>query len=69
MKALREGLRIPPRSVEIAPASGAADGSWRSFAARGPSAEERWTGWWRAEEGLVLTVVASPAPGPPERIG
>jgi len=68
MKALREGLRIPPKAVDVAPDRGPADGSWRPFAARGPG-EKSWQGWWRAEAGFVLCAVASPASGPPRPIG
>ena len=68
MKALREGLRIPPKSVEVAPEAGPSDGAWRPFAARGPG-EAAWTGWWRELDGFVLSGVADPPSGPPERIG
>ena len=68
MKALREGLRIPAKAVEVTPERGAADGAWRAFEARGPGGEG-WGGWWRAEGGFVLSAVTRPASGPPERIG
>ena len=68
MKALREGLRIPLKAVEISPERGPADGGWRPFAARGPG-QDPWQGWWRAEAGFVLSTVASPASGPPRPIG
>lgn len=68
MKALREGLRIPPKAVEVSPERGPADGSWRPFVARGPG-DDAWRGWWRAEAGFVLCAVASPASGPPRPIG
>ena len=68
MKALREGLRTPPKSVEVSPVRGPADGDWRPFTARGPGLEE-WRGWWRAEAGFVLSAVASPPSGPPRPIG
>ena len=68
MKALREGLRIPPRAVEVAPVRDPADGTWRPFTARGPGQNE-WQGWWKAEAGFVLCAVASPASGPPLPIG
>jgi 4'-phosphopantetheinyl transferase len=68
MKALREGLRIPPKAVEVAPERGPADGTWRTFTACGPG-EASWRGWWRAEAGFVLCAVASPASGPPMPIG
>lgn len=68
LKALREGLRIPPKAVEVDPVRGGSDGSWRPLAARGPG-EEEWRGWWRAEGGFVLSVVSSPPGEPPLRIG
>ncbi|HYN40656.1 MAG TPA: 4'-phosphopantetheinyl transferase superfamily protein [Thermoanaerobaculia bacterium] len=68
MKALREGLRIPPKAVEISTGRGPADGAWRPFAARGPG-QDAWHGWWKAEAGFVLCAVASPASGPPLPIG
>ena len=68
MKALREGLRIPAKAVEVAPGIGPANGGWRRFSAAGPSGEA-WSGWWRAEEGFVLSVAADPPPEAPERIG
>lgn len=68
MKALLEGLRIPPKAVEVSPERGPADGAWRPFEARGPG-EEGWGGWWRADGGFVLAAVSRPPSGPPERIG
>lgn len=68
MKALREGLRIPPKAVEISAGCGPADGAWRPFAGRGPG-QEAWKGWWKAEAGFVLCAVASPSSGPPRPIG
>jgi len=68
MKALREGLRIPPKAVEVAAEAGPADGAFRRFEARGPGGE-RWRGWWRAEGGFVLACAASPDAGAPHRIG
>jgi 4'-phosphopantetheinyl transferase len=68
MKALCEGLRIPPKAIEVAPVPGPPDGVWRPYEAHGPGAEE-WRGWWRTEGELVLAAVTRPASGPPERIG
>ncbi len=68
MKALREGLRIPPKAVEVSPGRGPVDGSWRPFVARGPG-QAAWQGWWKGEAGFVLCAVASPASGPPQPIG
>lgn len=68
MKALREGLRIPAKAVEVAPETGPADGAWRPFSARGPR-EASWSGWWRADEAFVLASVSDPPSRPPERIG
>jgi 4'-phosphopantetheinyl transferase len=68
MKALREGLRIPAKAVEVAPDRGPSDGSWRRFDGRGP-ALEAWRGWWRGDGGFVLCAVSSPESGPPAPIG
>ncbi len=68
MKALREGLRLPPKAVEVAPEVGPADGAFRRFEAHGPGGEP-WYGWWRAEGGFVLALAASPDAGAPRRIG
>lgn len=68
MKAIREGLRIPAKEVEVTPERGPADGAWRPFEARGPGGDG-WGGWWRAEGGFVLSAAADPPSGPPERIG
>lgn len=68
VKALREGLRIPAKKVNVAPESGPDDGAWRRFAARGPD-DEGWSGWWRAGDGFVLSTVSDPPSGEPERIG
>jgi phosphopantetheinyl transferase len=68
MKALGEGLRIPAKSVEVAPENGPDDGLWRPFSARGPRAET-WAGWWRREGPFVLAAAADPPPERPLRIG
>ena len=68
MKALREGLRVPPKEVEVEAEAGPADGAWRALGARGPG-PETWRGFWRAADGFVLVVVADPPSGPPETIG
>jgi 4'-phosphopantetheinyl transferase len=68
MKALREGLRIPPKAVEVTPERGPSDGTWRRFDGRCP-ALEAWRGWWRGDGGFVLCAVSSPESGRPEPIG
>ena len=68
LKALREGLRVATTAVDVSPSPGPADGTWRAFAARGPG-EAAWRGWWQAQGGFVLSAVAEPSSGPPERIG
>lgn len=67
LKALREGLRVPPKEVEVAPGRGPADGDFRPFSARGPGSDE-WEGWWRAEGGFVYSFVSKPSGGPPRLI-
>lgn len=68
LKALHEGLRVPAKAVSVAPEPGPADGTWRRLSARGPE-DGTWSGWWRALDGFVLTAVATPPSGEPERIG
>ena len=69
MKALREGLRIPPKAVEVAPERGPADGAWRPFEARGPG-EETLAGMVAGGGGLrPLRRARAPPPDRPGRSG
>jgi 4'-phosphopantetheinyl transferase len=63
LKALRQGLRADTRDVSIA-LTERVSGEWRGFQAvcRGG---ESFSGWWRSDERLVRTIVASPPAPPP----
>jgi 4'-phosphopantetheinyl transferase len=65
LKALREGLRLDTRSVEVeVPAFGSAR-TWAPVAARHRGGE--FQGWWRRSGEQVLTVISRPgSPHPPE---
>ena len=63
LKALREGLRLDTRSLEVRLQDGAA-GEWGPFTV---FAGDEWAlhGWWRRDQDVVRTLVADPAPGLP----
>jgi len=65
LKALREGLRIDTRQVEVtlgeaagAPCGSEATGGWHPFSAR--FGERFFTGWWRRNGKSVLTIAGEP---------
>jgi 4'-phosphopantetheinyl transferase len=61
-KVRREGLRLDVRHADVdlgAPGSG-----WRPLTVRWDEGRST-AGWWRAEDGWVMTIAGSPAPGPP----
>ncbi len=63
LKALREGLRLDTRSVEVRlPAGDPAEG-WNPLEVRYPAAGRIFHGWWRREGDCVLTLAADPPPG------
>ena len=62
LKALRQGLRLDTREVEVAPGLAAA-GSWRALCVR--YGARGFAGYWRLEGRHVLTVVIEPAAAPP----
>ncbi len=80
LKALREGLRIDPRSIEVS----LGDSADAAFVVD-PSQETSWladdwhmlstrfqqqvfSGWWQCAGALVLTMVSEPESGPPVRL-
>jgi 4'-phosphopantetheinyl transferase len=70
LKALREGLRIDTRQVEVtlgetaaAPRRPEATGGWRPLTAR--FQDRLFAGWWRHPDGSVLTIVGEPGLPPP----
>ena len=57
MKALGEGLRLPPATVEVSLAWGPMpSGTWRPFSVLGPPRANPLRGSWRAVGAFVLTV-------------
>lgn len=67
LKALRTGPREDARSVEVRLLDTAPEGWGRLEVARQGTGEV-FQGWWRREEGWVLTVVADPGPASPQRL-
>jgi 4'-phosphopantetheinyl transferase len=63
MKALGEGLRLPPASVEVVPdLHFVTRAGWRRFAVAAPSAARDLRGFWRDSGAFVLTAAASEEP-------
>jgi 4'-phosphopantetheinyl transferase len=64
LKALREGLRLDTRSVDVNPVDEALDfNGWRSL--RICADGRRFQGWWQQTRGMVRTFVADPPSDPP----
>jgi 4'-phosphopantetheinyl transferase len=60
LKAVRQGLRVDPRHVEVRLVeTDSADEGWRPLLAI--EAGRRFNGWWRREGQLVMTAVMDPA--------
>ena len=66
LKALRQGLRLDTREVEVA-LDGRASSGWRALRVRRGATVLR--GWWRLEGRHVLTVVTEPRSPPPAPAG
>ncbi len=60
LKALRTGLRRDTRSVELLRAGAGSARIWRPLLVRDHHTGQDHGGWWRVQEDLVITVVASP---------
>jgi len=70
LKALRTGLRMDTRSVEVELENGLCAGSiWQALRVRLVATDEIFQGWWRREGDSLLTMCASPAQGEPEPLG
>lgn len=68
LKALRTGLRLDTRSVEVRlPEDGGSEG-WRPLAVHARETGEDFAGWWRRDGGWVLTLAASPPPALPRQL-
>jgi 4'-phosphopantetheinyl transferase len=64
LKALRTGLRLDTRSVEVRLLDGENEG-WRPFAVHARETGQDFAGWWRRDGDWVLTLAASPPPALP----
>ena len=65
LKALREGLRMDTREVEVSLGDGGS-GGWSPLTVRRLATGELFAGWWRREGDLVMTLAAAPTPGIPQ---
>lgn len=68
LKALREGLRMDTREVEVTLREEEEEDGWNPLTIRRLTTGEVFGGWWRREGDLVMTVAAAPAPERPERL-
>ena len=65
LKALRAGLRLDTRGVEVRLSPGDEIAGWRPFAVHARETGEDFAGWWKRDGGWVLALAASPSPGLP----
>jgi 4'-phosphopantetheinyl transferase len=65
LKAVRQGLRLDTRDVEVRPSgeSASVEEGWRRFSAT--YSGKQLAGWWRSEGRWVMTAVIDPAGDPP----
>ena len=68
LKALREGLRLDTRAVEVVLGRGPTAAHWQPMTVIVPATNRRFAGWWRREQDFVLTVAASPALDAPQAL-
>ena len=68
LKALRTGLRLDTRWVAVDPPAPAGPGRWHPLTVRHPATARVFPGWWRLDAGRIVTMVAAPAPSPPQAI-
>jgi len=69
LKALREGLRLDTRSVEITVRRGQTERGWYPVGARVVSDGRTFEGWWRPRGILLACVLGDPGLEPPRGIG
>jgi len=65
LKALREGLRLDTRSVAATITGECACDGWYPLSVRHGDSGRIFRGWWRRDDGCVLTIVGDPGPRPP----
>ncbi len=68
LKSLRVGLRADTRSVEVDVNLGDATGDWRRSEVTCDRTGQRLPGWWRTDDGFVVTVAADRPTGVPVRL-
>jgi len=66
LKALREGLRIDTRHVEVATAFDGPAGSWRALAVTHLPDARVFHGWWRRIGDFILSIAADRETDPPQ---
>jgi 4'-phosphopantetheinyl transferase len=62
LKALREGLRLDTRSVAATIAGECAFDGWSPLSVLHGDSGRIFRGWWRRDDGCVMTIVADPLP-------
>ncbi len=67
LKALRVGLKADTRSVEVSLPAGMEYG-WRRLEVRRAEDGTELAGWWRQDDGFVITLAAPPPPRVPEAL-
>jgi 4'-phosphopantetheinyl transferase len=67
LKALRTGLRLDTREVEVELGREDPAGGWSPLLVRRTATREPFHGWWRREEDHLVTLAARPAPALPLR--
>jgi 4'-phosphopantetheinyl transferase len=68
LKALREGLRLDTRSVELTVRRGEAQRGWFPVGARVVSDGQTFEGWWRPHGDLLACVLGAPGLEPPRTV-
>ncbi len=69
LKSLRVGLKADTHTVEVSfPTSGTEDG-WHRLQVRQVADGRRFAGWWRADDGFVITLVSPPPRRVPVALG
>jgi 4'-phosphopantetheinyl transferase len=62
-KVRREGLRLDVRRAVVAPAgAGTDDGAWRALQVQWGDGGSPTSGWWRAQDGWVMTIAGDGSP-------
>ena len=68
LKALREGLRRDTHSVIVYPDVRPIEGEWSPWTGRCLESARIFSGWWREEDGYIMTMVSDRQTSVPKRI-